>query len=127
MDDNLINDLTEAVIGAALDVHKTLGPGYLESVYEKALCVELNQRRIPFERQYGFALTYKGTQIGRGRLDFLVDERLIIELKAVDKLIPLHSAQVISYLKALDLNWGLLMNFNTPLLKHGIKRIVLTN
>ncbi|MCU7936783.1 MAG: GxxExxY protein [Candidatus Thiodiazotropha sp. (ex Dulcina madagascariensis)] len=65
--------------------------------------------------------------MGRGRLDFLVDERLIIELKAVDKLIPLHSAQVISYLKALDLNWGLLMNFNTPLLKHGIKRIVLTN
>ncbi len=121
-----LNQLSHAVIGAAMEVHKQLGPGFLESVYEKALKVELDIRGIPHQPQLVFDVDYKGANVGEGRVDILVQGSLIVELKAVEALAPIHTAQVISYLKALKLNLGLLINFNVPLLKQGIKRIILT-
>jgi GxxExxY protein len=118
--------LAKTVIGAAIEVHKVIGPGYLESVYEEALCQELNIRGIAFVRQPVFTLTYKGVSVGQGRLDLLVEERLIVELKAVEVLAAIHHAQVISYLRALHLQLGLLINFNVPLLKQGIRRVINT-
>ena len=118
--------LAKAVIDACIEVHRALGPGYLESVYEEALAKELASRQIPFERQKVIHVNYKGEPVGQTRLDFLIDELLVIELKAVESLAPIHTAQVISYLKAGTFQLGLLINFNTTLLKHGIKRIALT-
>jgi len=118
---------TYAIIGAAIEVHRVLGPGYLESVYEEALAVELNLRGVAFERQKGMSVDYKGHAVGEGRLDLLVDGCLIVELKAVEALAPIHTSQVISYLKATQLPLGLLINFNVPLLKEGIKRIILSD
>jgi GxxExxY protein len=125
--DSQMNRLTESVIGAAIEVHRELGPGFLESMYEEALCLELTERKIAFQRQPPFRVTYKGTPIGQGFIDILIENRLIIELKAVEELVPVHKAQIISYLKATGLWVGLLINFNVPILKDGIKRIVLTN
>jgi GxxExxY protein len=118
--------LARAVIGAAIEVHKVLGPGYLESIYEASLCTELEFREIAFVNQHPMTVLYKGRYVGEGRLDILVENCLIVELKAVEALLPLHTAQVMSYLKALQLHLGLLINFNTPVLKQGIKRIVLS-
>ena len=101
-----------------------MGPGFLESVYEGALAIELNLRNVPFERQSKIALQYKGQAVGEGRLDFLVGGCLVVELKAVDLLNPIHCAQVISDLKVLKVPLGLLINFNEPILKTGIKRSV---
>ena len=106
--------LAHEVIGAALDVHRHLGPGFLESTYQKALLVEFRLRGIPVTAQFPVALEYKGEPIGEGFLDFLVRDSLVVELKAVDQLAPIHTAQVISYLKATRLHLGLLINFNTP-------------
>lgn len=103
-----------------------LGPGYLESVYEEALAVELELRGIAFARQVGMAVNYKGKMVGEGRLDFLVGRDLVVELKAVEALAPIHHAQVISYLKATGHSLGLLINFNVRVLKDGLQRIVLT-
>lgn len=125
--DSLMNRLTEAVIGAAIEVHRELGPGFLESIYEEALCLELTERGIAYERQAPISVMYKGTPIGQGYMDILVEKRLVVELKAVDQLVPVYKAQVISYLKATGLWVGLLINFNIPMLKDGIKRIVLTS
>src|SRR3972149_1654237 len=125
--DKKTDELAKAVIGAAIEVHRVLGPGYLESVYEEALAVELKLRGIPFERQKGMNVDYKGHAVGENRLDLLVDGCLLVELKAVESLAPIHSAQVISYLKAMQLPLGLLINFNVPLLKAGIKRIILSD
>jgi len=125
--DKRTDDVARAAIGAAIEVHRVLGPGYLESVYEEALAVELNLRGIPFERQKTVAVNYKGHAVGEGRLDLLVDSRLVVELKAVEALAPIHTAQVMSYLKTMRLPLGLLLNFNVPLLKTGIKRIILSN
>ena len=122
--DEILNQLSHNVIGAAIEVHRVLGPGFLESVYEEALAIELNLRDIPFVRQPPFAVAYKGFSVGEGRLDFLVGERLIIELKAVDKLLPIHSAQVLSYLKITGCQLGILMNFNDRTLIDGIKRFI---
>ena len=119
-----INYLTKRVIGAAMEVHSLLGPGYLESAYEQALAIELQSRKIPFERQKVFNLDYKGECIGEGRMDFYVDYILVVELKAVDTLLPVHAAQVISYLKAMDREVGLLLNFHTETFKKGIRRIL---
>ena len=116
--------LAYSVIGAALEVHRTLGPGFLESVYEHALAVEFRLRDIPFRRQVPVHVEYKGENVGEGRIDFLVDERLVVELKAADALHPIHSAQVISYLKATRQQLGLLINFNVALLRDGIRRII---
>jgi GxxExxY protein len=120
-----INELARRVIGAAIEVHKALGPGYLESVYEAALCTELEFREISFTNQYPISVLYKGRYVGEGRLDLLVEKCLVVELNAVDVLLPIHTAQVISYLKATQCKLGLLIDFNVPVLKRGIKRIAL--
>lgn len=119
-----VDELAHSVIGAAIEVHRHLGPGYLESVYEEALAIELKLRSIPFERQKTMRLIYKGRPVDETRLDFLVDDLLIVELKAVEEFAEIHTAQVISYLKATQRHLGLLINFNVPVLKVGIKRIV---
>lgn len=121
-----LDRLARLVIGAAIEVHRQLGPGLLEGVYETALCIEFNLRKIPFTRQSGVGITYKGHSVGKGKLDLLVGERLIIELKAVDRLAPIHSAQMISYLRMTNRMLGLLINFNVPVLKEGIKRVVVS-
>ena len=112
------------VIGSAIEVHREIGPGYLESVYEGALAHEFDLRHIPYERQAPIGVLYKQILVGQSRLDFLVGECLIVELKAVEGLNPIHQAQVISYLKATGLNLGLLINFNVSMLKSGLRRVV---
>ena len=124
--DSALNQLSQAVIGAAIEVHRELGPGFLESVYEEALCQELTARQLPHTRQAVMTINYKGNPVGEGRLDILVDKRLIVELKSVETLAPIHKAQVISYLKTTGLFLGLLINFNVPILKDGIQRVVLS-
>ena len=115
------------VIDAAFEVHKALGPGYSESVYEQALCYELELRGVPFVRQFPVAVTYKGKSMGEGRLDLLVGDDLVVELKAIETLGTVHTAQVISYLKATGHVLGLLINFNVATLKSGIRRIIYSN
>jgi GxxExxY protein len=124
--DSELDALAKAVVDAAFAVHKTLGPGDLESVYEEALCVELEHRRIAFESQVAFHVEYRGEPAGEGRMDLLVGGRLVVELKAEESLGPIHKAQVISHLKASGHTPGLLINFNVPLIKNGIQRIVLS-
>ncbi len=119
-----INELSKAVIGAAIEVHKVLGPGFMESVYESALVVELQMRGLTVQRQVVVELGYKGHPVGESRLDLLVDGRLIVELKAVDGLLPLHEAQTLSYLKAMNLNVALLINFNSTNLSRSVRRLV---
>ena len=121
-----IDELACRTIGAAIEVHRNLGPGYLESVYEDALAVELARRQLSIRRQHGFAINYKGHEVGQGRLDLLIEDQLIVELKAVESLLPIHRAQLISYLKALDKPLGLLINFNVEVLKNGIRRVILS-
>lgn len=122
--DEELDAIARDVIEAAVEVHRVLGPGYLESVYEEALAVELALREVPFRRQVPIALTYKGVPVGQPRLDLLVADRLIVELKAVDSLLPIHQAQVISYLNATRLTLGLLINFNRPTLRQGVRRVI---
>jgi GxxExxY protein len=120
----VLNGISSAVIGAAIEVHRGLGPGLLESIYEEALCVELKIRGIFFERQVSIPLIYKGESLEQSfRLDLLVESKLILELKAVSILEKIHEAQLISYLKLAHLQLGLLINFNVPVLKDGIKRL----
>ncbi len=121
-----LDETTGAVIGAALEVHRVLGPGFLESVYEEAMSIEFGLRGIPFERQKPISVSYKGRPVGEGRLDFFVQNSLIVELKAADKLLPIHQAQLMSYLKAARCRLGLLINFHERLLKEGVRRVVLT-
>ena len=121
-----LDKLAYEVIGAAMEVHRALGPGYLESVYEEALCVEFRERGISFERQFEIAIDYKGHAVGKGRLDLLVENKLVVELKTIEHFAPIHKAQAISYLKATGLELALLINFNVPLVKEGVKRVVLT-
>jgi len=123
--DAKLEDAAHRVIGAAIEVHRNLGPGFLESVYEEALAVELELQGIGFARQVVFAVDYKGRSVGEGRLDLLIVGELIVELKAVESFAPIHMAQVLSYLKANKKRLGLLINFNVPVLKEGIKRVVL--
>jgi len=118
------NDLSHQVIGAAIEVHRILGPGYLESVYEEALAVEFALRQIPFERQRPIVLEFKGHTVGDSRLDYLVGGELIVELKALDVVPPIQVAKVINYLKITGLQLGLMINFNVIQLRDGIKRIV---
>ncbi len=117
------NRLSHDIIGAAIEVHRSLGPGYLESVYEEALCVEFGLRKIPFVRQLDIAISYKGHAVGAGRIDILVDHTIVVELKAVEAFAPIHQAQLLSYLKSTGYQLGLLINFNVPVLRDGIKRI----
>ena len=119
-----INDLTHEVISAAIEVHRTLGPGLLESSYEECLCREFDLRKIPYERQKELPIEYKGIKLDCGyRLDVLVADRLILELKACESLQGIHEAQILTYLKLTGLKLGLLINFNVRVLKDGIKRI----
>ncbi len=124
--DSARNQLTQTVIGAAIEVNRELGPGFLESVYEEALCQELTTRNVPYVRQAVIHVSYKGNPVGEGKLDIMVDNRLIVELKSVDVIAPIHKAQVISYLKITGLFLGLIINFNVPVLKDGLQRIVLS-
>lgn len=119
-----LKDETERIIAAAIEVHSTLGPGLLESVYEQALAEEFRLRNIPFQRQHPINLKYKGVEIGDHRVDFLVNGNIVVELKAVSELNNIFFAQLMTYLKALDLKVGLLMNFNVLKLRDGVKRIV---
>jgi GxxExxY protein len=121
-----LDAIARASIGAALEVHRVLGPGFLESTYEEASAIELELRGIPFERQKVVAIPYKGRLAGEGKLDFVVQGQLVLELKAVDRLLPIHWAQIIAYLKATGHHLGLLFNFHETQLKFGIKRIVST-
>jgi len=119
-----INDLTGEVIGAAIEVHKALGPGLLESTYEECLCIELELRNISYERQKEIPIEYKGVHLNHAyRLDIVVPNKLIVELKACESLEPIHDAQLLTYLKLSGIKVGLLINFNVPVLKEGIKRL----
>jgi GxxExxY protein len=121
-----INNLTGQIIGAAIEVHKALGPGLLESVYEECLSHEFNLRRIQYERQYPIPVKYKGVQLDCGyRIDLLVENLVILELKSLDSLEPVHEAQILTYLKLAGRKIGLLINFNVPMLRDGIKRLIL--
>ena len=121
-----INDLTGQIIGAAIEVHKALGPGLLESVYEECFSHELGLRRIQYERQYPIPVKYKGVQLDCGyRIDLLIENLVILELKSLDSLEPVHEAQVLTYLKLTGRKIGLLINFNVPVLRDGIKRLIL--
>ncbi|REJ89059.1 MAG: GxxExxY protein [Planctomycetota bacterium] len=118
-------ELAKAAIDAAITVHRALGPGLLEGVYEACFCHELSRRNIPFQRQLNLPVVYDSIRLDAGlRIDVLVDECVVVELKAVEKLIPLYEAQLLTYLKLTGHRLGLLINFNVPLLKDGLKRLV---
>jgi GxxExxY protein len=120
------NEITQQIIGAAIEVHKSIGPGLLESAYEACLAREMSLRDIPFERQKPLPLTYKGAKLDVGyRLDFLVAELVVVELKAVKAFEPIQKAQMLTYLRLTGCKLGLLLNFHSPLMKTGIKRVVL--
>ncbi len=120
-----INNLTYELNGAAIEVHRELGPGLLESVYEAALCRELAIKGIPFVRQQEIRVSYKGEPLDCGfRADIIADSRVILELKSVEQILPIHEAQLINYLKLAHLQLGLLINFNVPVLKNGLRRFV---
>jgi GxxExxY protein len=119
-------ELTEKIIQAAIEVHRTLGPGLLESVYEECLCHEFFSRSIPFERQKLLPISYKGVRLDAGyRLDLLIAEKVILELKCVEKILPIHEAQLLTYMRLGGVKTGLILNFFSSLMKVGIKRMVL--
>ena len=121
----MIDVLTEKIIGAAIEVHRTLGPGLLESIYEEALCYEFELRDIRCRRQVEIDVVYKGRVIKGQRIDILVEEAVLVEIKSLSKLPEVSTAQILSYLKATGLKRGLLFNFGTKMLRDGIKRISL--
>jgi GxxExxY protein len=119
-----LNSLSKAVIGAAIEVHNRLGPGLDEASYQNALAIEFGLKKISFRSQVNVKIEYKGEVVGTRRLDFLVANRLVVEIKAVEQLLPLHKAQVYTYLKITKLHLGLLLNFDVITLKEGIIRII---
>ncbi len=120
---DLLQDLSRTIIGAAIEVHRELGPGLLESVYEECLRVELESKGLNVKTQVDIPLVYKGKETGKEfRIDMLVDNKFIVELKAVEIIKPLHEVQLLTYMKLADIHMGLLINFNVPVLKEGIKR-----
>jgi GxxExxY protein len=124
--DKPINEITQQVIGCAIEVHRQLGPGLLESVYEKCLAYEMKQAGLAFETQIELPVKYKAVQIDCGfRVDLFVEKALIVEIKAVEVLIPIHEAQILTYMRMMGVKTGLLINFNERLLKDGIRRFVL--
>lgn len=119
------NEITQKIIGAAIEVHKHLGPGLLESSYEVCLAYELRQQGLAFKSQLALPVVYKGVRLDAGyRIDLLVENKIIVELKSVDALAPIHTAQLLTYLKLKDLRLGLLINFNSVRLIDGVKRVV---
>jgi len=120
-----VNDVTDQVIGAAIEVHRTLGPGLLESAYQACLAHELGQRHLHYERQRALPVVYKGIRIDCGyRIDFLVEHAVVVELKAVTQLEPVHEAQLLSYLRLSGFWVGLLINFHVKRLARGLRRLV---
>jgi GxxExxY protein len=119
-----LNEITAQIIGSALAVHRELGPGFLESIYARALCIELQARSLPFEREKTIPVLYRGVPIPGQRVDLIVDSRVVVEVKSVSAIEPIHVAQLVSYLKTTGLRVGLLINFHERLLKDGIRRIV---
>jgi len=122
--ENPINGVTRKIIGAAIEVHRLLGPGLLESAYEECLAHEFGLQGLRYKRQQPLPVHFKGVHLECAyRLDFIVEERVILELKAVEKLLPVHEAQLLTYLRLAGLKWGLLMNFHASVLKNGIRRM----
>jgi GxxExxY protein len=121
---SLQSELTGRIIGAAIAVHRELGPGKLESVYERALAIELRAQRLPFRTQVPIPMLYRGESVGDFFADLIVDRKVLVELKAVDVLRSVHRAQVLSYLRATGLELGLLINFNVRVLKDGVRRLI---
>jgi GxxExxY protein len=120
-----LNEITERIIGAAIEVHRHLGPGLLESAYEECLCYELSQARLRFARQVHLPIRYKGILLQAAhRMDLVVEDSVVVELKATEEMPPLYSAQMLTYLRSAQSRVGLLISFNVPVLKDGIKRIV---
>lgn len=118
-------DITEQILGAAIAVHRTLGPGLLESTYEACLAYELLERRLRIERQTALPVVYRGVRIDCGyRLDLVVQGTVVVEIKAVERLLPVHEAQILTYLKLSGLPVGLILNFNVPMMREGIRRFV---
>jgi GxxExxY protein len=120
-----VEDVLTRTIGACIEVHRQLGPGFLESIYHRAVCIELCERGMAFEEEKAVNIRYKGYLLHGQRLDLIVESRVVLEIKAVSQLHEIHGGQVISYLKATGLRAGLLMNFNVPVMKAGIRRITL--
>jgi GxxExxY protein len=121
----ILNELSSAIIGGAIEVHREFGPGLLESIYEEALVLELVSRGLEVERQKEVRLNYKGQPLNSTyRIDLLVEHQIIIELKAVSQVLSIHEAQLLTYLKITQCRLGLLLNFNVPVLKQGIKRVI---
>jgi GxxExxY protein len=119
------NDISGKIIGAAIEVHRKLGPGLLESAYEECLCCEMSLRGIKFERQVPLPLNYKGVDLDCGyRLDLLVEDKVIVELKSIEALEPIHDAQLLTYLRLRNAWLGLIINFNVMMLKDGVRRLV---
>ena len=122
----ILNQITEAIIGSAVKVHSFLGPGLLESAYVECLCFELKSHAIAFTRQAPLPVVYKSVKLECGyRMDLVVENRLVVEVKTVEKLLPVHDAQLLTYLNLSGIRVGLLLNFNAPVLKRGIRRLVL--
>lgn len=122
--DQSLDDLAHRVIGAAIQVHRVLGPGLPEGVYESALCVQLTRDNIPYVRQKRFEIIYENVKVGEGRMDLVIAERLVVEAKAMEMLMKIHQQQLLSYLRANRLPLGLLINFNVVVLRDGLQRIV---
>jgi GxxExxY protein len=120
-----LNQLTERIIGCAIEVHKILGPGLLEAMYEEALCLEFAEAGLNYQRQVAIPAVYKGHKVGEYRLDLLVENAVIVELKSVERFDPLFEAQILTYLRAAEKKVGLLINFNSRLLTTGVKRFIL--
>jgi GxxExxY protein len=120
------NEISKIVIGAAIEVHKQLGPGLLESAYAECLSYELQINKLRFDREKPVPVFYKGKKLDCGyKLDFCIKDKVIVELKAIETILPIHEAQILTYLKLTGIKLGLLINFNVPILRDGIKRIVL--
>jgi GxxExxY protein len=119
-----LEDVFTRTIGACIEVHRHLGPGFLESIYHRAVCIELRERGMAFEEEKAVNVRYKGYLLHGQRLDLIVESQLVLEIKAVSQLEEIHGSQVVSYLKAIGLRAGLLANFNTTVMKAGIRRIV---
>ena len=119
-----LDQLARAVIGAAIEVHRRMGPGLPEEAYEGGMAIELTERAIPFERQKRVEIIYKGVVVGTGRIDLLVAGKLVVEVKSCEALVPLHRMQTLSYLRLVNQPLGLLINFNVPVLKQGMRRVI---
>ncbi len=118
-------ETTDRILRCGVEVHRALGPGLFENVYESAMCVELEANNIPFRRQVAVPLLYRGQIISEHRVDLIVDDKVLVEIKSVDRLAPIHMTQLLTYLRVTSLHVGLLLNFNSPTLRAGVRRVVL--